>query len=66
MKVMILKGVAGARFSYSRGVHDIPEDLAKSLIKHGSAEALPKTERATRGKREKAVTNELDETSQDR
>lgn len=40
MKVEVLQPVAGRRWAYPAGVHDVPDDIAKRLVDAGTAKKV--------------------------
>lgn len=42
MKVEVFRSVAGRRWSYPPGVHEVPEDIAQMLLDAGQAKKVSK------------------------
>ncbi|MFP4066224.1 MAG: hypothetical protein ACLFS5_01865 [Spirochaetaceae bacterium] len=42
MKLRIFQPVAGRRWAYPAGVHDVPDEIAKKLLDAGHAEKVSK------------------------
>lgn len=43
MKIEVFQPVAGRRWAYPAGVHDVPEEIAKQLLDAGTAKKVSKS-----------------------
>lgn len=59
MLVKLKSAVAGRRFAYRPGVHDVPDNLAKKLIDSGQAEKVE-----TRGRPRKTSISDSQESEE--
>ena len=45
MKLRVFQPVAGRRWAYPAGVHEVPEEIAKKLLDAGHAEKVSKAKK---------------------